>query len=82
MKYLLKTQEIYRVQTENEATTLIEEAKSDGKGEVVKYNCEYREQKAKGEVVDTWYRVTINRLFTNEKEPDGFVSVNYSNSEF
>ena len=78
MNYLLKTQEIYRVPNEDAAKQLIEAAKADGKGDLIKYNCEYRERKAKGEIIDTWYRVTLNRLFNDEKEPDGITTISYS----
>lgn len=78
MNYLLKTQEIYRVPNEDAAKQLIEAAKADGKGDLIKYNCEYRERKTKGEIIDTWYRVTLNRLFNDEKEPDGITTISYS----
>lgn len=77
MAYLLKTQEIYRVDNESAAKQLIEDAKQDGAGDVVKYSCDYHERKSKGEVIDSWYRVTINRQFADEKEPEGFTSVSY-----
>ena len=41
---------------------------------------EYKEQKVKGEVVQSWYRVTLNRVFQEEKEPDSTISVDYSRS--
>lgn len=77
MVYLIKTQEVYRVDDEAAAKQLIEEAKADGCGEVMKYSCVYKEKTAKGEVVDSWYLVTLNRQFTKEKEPEGFASVSY-----
>ena len=77
MKYLLKTVETYRVATEDEAKKLIEEAKKDKNFTLVKYLSEMREQKAKGEVIDSWYRVTLTKAFTDEKEPDTTVIVNY-----
>lgn len=77
MKYLLKTVETYRVATEEEAKRLIEDAKKDRNFTLVKYLSEMREQKAKGEVVDSWYRVTLTKGFTDEKEPDATVTVSY-----
>lgn len=77
MKYLLKTVETYRVATEDEAKRLIEEAKKDKNFTLVKYLSEIREQKSKGEVIDSWYRVTLTKTFTDEKEPDTTVTVNY-----
>ena len=77
MKYLLKTVETYRVATEDEAKKLIEDAKKDHNFTLVKYLSEMKEQKAKGEVVDSWYRVTLTKAFTDEKEPDCNVVINY-----
>lgn len=74
MKYLITTTETYRVDTEAEADTLIEEAKAEG---LNKYSCTYKEAKAKGEVIDSWYRVILTKNFTSEKEPDRTVSVSY-----
>lgn len=77
MKYLLKTVETYRVAIEDEAKKLIEDAKKDRNFTLVKYLSEMREQKSKGEVIDSWYRVTLTKAFTDEKEPDTTVIVNY-----
>ena len=78
MAYLLKTQETYRVDSEEEAKQLIENAKVDGAGSIVKYSCDYHERKSKGEIIDSWYRVTLNRSFTDEKEPDGYTYITYT----
>ena len=75
MKFLLRTVETYRVDSEAEATALIEEAKK--KFTVSKAVSEVRTRKAKGEIVETWIRVTITKEFTDEKEPENVVSVNY-----
>lgn len=82
MAYLLKTQEVYRVDDESSAKQLIEDAKIDGAGTLSKYNCEYHERKQKGEVIDTWYRVTLQRTFTDEKEPESCYGVSYEGGSF
>ena len=82
MAYLLKSQEIYRVEDEAAAKQLIEDAKNDGAGDLVKYSSEYHERKSKGEVIDSWYRVTLNRAFSDEKEPEGYYSVSYEGGSF
>lgn len=76
-RYLVKSVETYRVDSESEAKALIEEAKRDNRYSTSKYMSEYKEAKQKGEVVDSWYRVTITKAFTSEKEPDSTVSVSY-----
>lgn len=76
-KYLIKTTEVYRCQTERDAVELIENAKKDPRYTVVKYNTEIRTLKQKGEIVDEWRRVTITKEFTEEKEPDGQLMPDY-----
>ena len=66
MKELLKNTEQHRVDTEEEATRLIEEetelAKANGY-RLTKTESKYRTKKAKGEVIDEWYIVTIEKNF-------------------
>ena len=69
-KYLIKTTEIYRCDTEKEANELIKEAKANHEYTVTKSSSEIRTLKQKGEIVDEWRRVTITKTFTDEKEPD------------
>ncbi len=68
-RYLIKTTEVYRCDSENEANMLIEKAKKDKTYTVTKSSSEIRTMKQKGEVVDEWRRVTITKTFTDEKEP-------------
>lgn len=78
MKYLLTTTEVYRASTEQEASDLIEEAKKESnKYTLTKYGTQYKEKKVKGIVDDYWWKVTLVKEFTSEKEPDRNVSVNY-----
>lgn len=76
MKYLLEVTENYRVSTDEEAKQLIEDAKK-GNALVKKSTSQYKERKQKGEVVDAWYKVTIVKVFTDEKEPDTQVDISY-----
>lgn len=78
MKYLIKTVETYRVANEAEAKQLIEESKVDRNFTLSKYSSEYKCAKAKGEIVDEWFRVILTKDFTPEKEPDCTTSVSYS----
>lgn len=77
MKYLISTKEVYRVDTENLVENLVNEAKNDNRFVLTKYNVEKREQKMKGIVVDEWYRVTLEKKFTDEKEPESEVRIDY-----
>lgn len=76
-RYLIQTTEVYRVDSETEAKALIEEAKEEDISNLKKYNCEYKNQKAKGEIIQEWYRVTLTKAFTDEKEPTESVTINY-----
>ena len=77
MKYLVNTVETYRVSSEKEVEAILEAAKQDPKYELAKYNCVYKETKQKGEVVDFWYRLTLTKVFCNEKEPSGNTEIIY-----
>lgn len=76
-KYLIQTTEVYRVDTEPEVENLIAEAKEDSTFDVIKYNCEHKERKLKGEVIDDYYKVSIVKGFTSEKEPETEVIISY-----
>lgn len=75
MKYLTDVTEVYRVDSEAEADQLLETAKASGV--LNKYSCVYKERKQKGEIIDSWYKVTLNKKFTDEKEPDKQMAINY-----
>jgi hypothetical protein len=77
MKYLTQVTETYRIDTEDQVLSTIEEAKKDGRFVLVKHTSQYKERKAKGEVIDAWYKVTLTKQFTDEKEPDATVTINY-----
>lgn len=76
-KYLVSTTETYRVDTESEATRVIEEAKQDGSYVLGKYTSEHKERKSKGEVIDEYWKLTLTKLFNDIKEPDSIVNVSY-----
>ena len=77
MKYLIQVTETYRVDSEEEAKEMIEEAKTDNKFQVLKYTSQYKERKAKGEVIDAWYKLTFTKGFTEEREPELTATINY-----
>lgn len=79
MKYLLTTTEVYRVESENEAKKMIEETKEDNHFILKKYTSEYKERKQKGEVIDTYWKVSLVKTFTDEKEPQFRTDVSYAN---
>lgn len=79
MKFLIQTVETYRVDQEEEAKKMIEEAKEDNHFILKKYSSEYKERKQKGEVIDAYYKVTLTKAFTDEKEPEFRTQISYAN---
>lgn len=78
---LIKDTEYWRADTESEALAFINQARAEGN--VVKYSNEYKEVTVKGEVVDSYYKITLSRNFDDMKEPLGLVTeVNYIQNNF
>ena len=77
MVYLTQVTETYRVDSEDQVLKMIDEAKQDNRFILIKHASQYKERKAKGEVIDAWYRVTLTKQFTEEKEPDATVTISY-----
>ena len=77
MRYLVKTVETYRADTEAEAQGLITEAQQANEYELTKYTSEHKEVKAKGEIIDDYYKVDLTKLFTDIKEPGERVTITY-----
>lgn len=77
MKYLIQTVEAYRVDSESEAEQLIQEAKKDTKFDLLKSSTEKKDVKAKGEIIDTYYKVQLNKGFNEIKEPETDVRIIY-----
>ncbi len=76
-KYLVSTTETYRVDSENEATRAIEEAKKDNSYTLSKYTNEHKERKSKGEVIDEYWKLTLTKNFNDIKEPNSIITVDY-----
>lgn len=81
-KYLLKTTEEHRADSELEAAELINAAKADGRYVLSKYSSVHKEKKQKGEIVDEYFIVTLVKVFDDPKEPCGEASVEYKIGAF
>lgn len=79
-KYLIKTTEIYRADSEEEAKELINIAKKDYRYTVTKSILENVRKKVDGEY-DEWKRVTITKVFSDEKIPEGNLMPIYSDKK-
>ncbi|MCK9482664.1 MAG: hypothetical protein M0R38_13060 [Bacteroidia bacterium] len=70
MKELKRETEVYKVDTEEAAAALIEEFKNNaisGDYQVTKYESKYRNKKVKGEIVEEFYVVTIQKDYNIEE---------------
>ena len=76
-KYLTTVVETYRVDNEAEVEIMLEEAKNDNMYILTKYTSEKKERKQKGEVIDSWYKVSLYKAFNDEKDPYDIVHVRY-----
>ena len=77
MKYLTQVTETYRIDTEEQVISTIEEAKNDTRFTLVKHTSQYKERKAKGEVIDAWYKVTLTEQFCDERDPECSTEIEY-----
>lgn len=76
-KFLVSTVETYRVDSDEEAKNLIEEAKKSSMFELGKYSSEYKTRSTKGEIIDEYYKVVLTKTFNDIKEPDRHIKVDY-----
>lgn len=76
-KFLVSTVETYRVDTDEEAKKLIEEAKNSSMFDLGKYSSEYKVKVSKGEIVDEYFKVVLTKKFNNIKEPSQHIKVDY-----
>ncbi len=63
---LLKRTENFFVATEDLANEMIKEAQAEGN--LIKYSTTFKEKKEKGEVVATYYVVSLTKEFDKEKD--------------
>lgn len=81
-KHLISVVETYRVDSEDEVARVIKEAKEDDSFELTKHSSVKKERKQKGEIIDAWYRLSLTKVFDDEKEPISEVAVEYRNGAF
>lgn len=73
MKYLVKTVETYRIDTENEVERFLQELKKDNHFTIGKYVSTKKVTKD-----DEYYKFEVTKLFNEEKNPDLEIEVNYN----
>lgn len=68
MKTLIKTTDVYRVDSEGEAMQMINDCKNDAASEgymLTKSSNVIKTKKSKGEIIDSWYIVTLEKTFND-----------------
>lgn len=73
-KFLISTVETYRVDTDEEAKNLIEEAKTSSMFELGKYSSQFIPGKKNCEA---YFKVILTKKFNDIKEPGQHIKINY-----
>ena len=77
MKYLISSDNTYRVTTVEDVERLHEELKNDTHFTLASFSYKTKQIKQKGEVIDEYQLVAAKKIFNNEKEPDSFIKIGY-----
>ena len=78
IKYLISAVNTVRVHTVADVETLHEELKNNSDFDLVEFSYKTKDVKVKREVVDQYQVVKYKLVFTEEKEPERQVEVEYS----
>ena len=76
--FLIEVTETYRVNNENEAIRMIDEARNSSQYMLKKHNSEFKEVKQKGEIIETYWKVTLTTVFDDMKARTGSTTIEYN----
>ena len=76
MYYNLKTTNVYRVPTVEDALRLRKWLERESIGELTSFSYKTKQIKVKGEVVEEYQLVTATITIDNEKDPEGVACIN------
>lgn len=76
-KYLLRSENVYRVPTVEDALALREELQQIDCGELISFSYTTKYIKVKGEIIEEYQIVKAKIQFTDEKEPEEHIKVSY-----
>lgn len=77
VKYLCNVVETYRVENEEDADVLINEARNNPLYNLTKSSITHKEIKQKGEVIEEYYLVVLTKLIQDHKAPNSNVELSY-----
>lgn len=81
MYYTLKTTNVYRVPTVDDALKLRKHLENTSAGELVSFKYATKYIKAKGTIIEEYQIVTATFNIDNEKEPEGVLLVDLRSDE-
>ena len=76
MYYTLKTTNVYRVPTVEDALRLRKHLERECVGELTSFSYKTKYIKVKGEIIEEYQVVTATITVDNEKEPEGVMCIN------
>lgn len=76
--YLVKTTDVYRVDSVGEVEQFHKDLKGDPHFELESFAYQQKQVKQKGEIVDEYCLVTVKKKFNDPKEPISDVSIAYN----
>ena len=76
--YLVKTTDVYRVDSVGEVEQFHKDLKGDPHFELESFAYQQKQVKQKGEIVDEYCLVTVKKKFNDPKEPTPDVSIAYN----
>lgn len=79
MKFLIQTTEIFRCDSEQEAEIFLKDMKKDKNYEITSSTVAKKEVKQKGEVVDSYIKLTVKKVYNEEKDPS--IPYNHENND-
>lgn len=77
MKYLIKSTDVYVVNSVAQVEDLHEELINDSRFTLASFSYATKYIKEKGEVVDEYQLVTAKKIFNDEKAPSTDIIINY-----
>ena len=77
MKYLVKTTETYRVDSDAEVLEMVKEAKESLQWTLEGHTSKKKQVKQKGEIADEYFMLTLTKSFNDEKEPMSDITIIY-----
>lgn len=79
-RYLVKTTDVYRVDSVGEVEEFHRELKGDPHFELESFAYQQKQVKQKGEIVDEYCLVTVKKKFNDPKEPISDVEIKYEST--